>query len=140
MDVGNTNGWRLDDVVPAARIIEAINAELPIAPAEPNYRGEVAGRYRYLDGGGEIGVIASVTQPFCRDCARARLSSEGLLYTCLFATHGHDFRELLRSGATDEDLEAFATAIWSARTDRYSEVRGEATTREPKVEMSHIGG
>ena len=140
MDVGNTNGWRLDDVVPAARIIETINAELPIAPTKPNYRGEVAGRYRYLDGGGEIGVIASVTQPFCRDCARARLSSEGLLYTCLFATHGHDFRELLRGGATDHDLEAFATGIWSGRDDRYSEIRGEATTNEPKVEMSHIGG
>jgi GTP 3',8-cyclase len=140
MDVGNTNGWRLDDVVPGAGIIEAINAVLPIAPAEPNYRGEVAGRYRYLDGGGEMGVIASVTQPFCRDCARARLSSEGLLYTCLFAAHGHDFRELLRGGATDHDLEAFANAIWSGRDDRYSEIRGQATTDEPKVEMSHIGG
>jgi cyclic pyranopterin phosphate synthase len=140
MDVGSTNGWRLDDVVPAAKIIEAINAELPIAPTQPNYRGEVAGRFRYLDSGGEIGVIASVTQPFCRDCARARLSSEGLLYTCLFATRGHDFRELLRAGATDHDLKAFATGIWSGRDDRYSEIRGEATTDEPKVEMSHIGG
>jgi cyclic pyranopterin phosphate synthase len=140
MDVGNTNGWRLVDVVPAARIIEAINAEMPIAPTQPNYRGEVAGRYRYLDGGGEIGVIASVTQPFCHDCARARLSSEGLLYTCLFATHGHDFRELLRGGATDRDIDAFATGVWAGREDRYSELRGKATTEEPKVEMSHIGG
>jgi len=140
MDVGNTNGWRLDDVVPAARIVQAIHAQLPVTPAAPNYRGEVAGRYRYLDGGGEIGVIASVTQPFCRDCARARLSSEGLLYTCLFAAHGHDFRERLRGGATDRDLEAFAAAIWAGRDDRYSEIRGLATSEEPKVEMSHIGG
>ncbi len=140
MDVGNTNGWRLDDVVPAAQIITAINAEMPIERAYPNYRGEVAGRYKYLDGGGEIGIIASVTQPFCSDCARARLSSDGSLYTCLFATQGHDFRALLRGGESDESIAAFASKVWLARTDRYSEERGHNTIAGPKVEMSHIGG
>jgi cyclic pyranopterin phosphate synthase len=140
MDVGSTNGWRLDDVVPAAEVVRTIAREFPFEAAEPNYRGEVAGRYRYLDGGGEFGIIASVTQPFCHDCTRARLASEGLLYTCLFATRGHDFRALLRGGASDEELAAFADSLWSARTDRYSEERGAATTPLPKVEMSHIGG
>ena len=140
MDVGNTNGWRLDDVVSAKEIVDAIGAELPIAPVAPNYRGEVAERYRYLDGEGEIGVIASVTQPFCRDCARARLSSEGALYTCLFGTRGHDFRGLLRGGASDAEIATFAESVWATRGDRYSEERGRATASGQKVEMSHIGG
>ena len=140
MDVGTTNGWRLDDVVPAAEIVETIDAELPLEPADPNYRGEVARRYRYRDGGGEIGVIASVTQPFCGDCTRARLSAEGVLYTCLFATAGHDFRELLRRGRPDEEISGFLRDIWTARTDRYSEIRTSETIPRPKVEMSHIGG
>jgi GTP 3',8-cyclase len=140
MDVGTTNGWRLDDVVPAAEILRAIDAEWPLEPLEPNYPGEVANRYRYRDGAGEIGAIASVTQPFCRGCTRARLSADGKLYTCLFAAHGHDLRTLLRSGASDERIEASLASIWSARDDRYSEVRTAATPRRPKVEMSHIGG
>ena len=121
MDVGATNGWRLDDVVPAAEIVALIGAEFPLEPAEENYRGEVARRWRYRDGGGEIGVIASVTQPFCGDCTRARISAEGRLYTCLFATRGHDLRALLRGGADDEELHAMIGRVWSRRTDRYSE-------------------
>ena len=140
MDVGNTNGWRLDDVVPAAEIIRMIDAELPLEPVERNYRGEVANRYRYKDGGGEIGVIASVTQPFCGDCTRARLSSEGLLYTCLFAGLGHDLRALLRGGKSDEEIAEVLRKVWRRREDRYSEIRTRATAALPKVEMSHIGG
>jgi cyclic pyranopterin phosphate synthase len=140
MDVGATNGWRLDDVVPAAEIVERIGAELPLEPVEAAYRGEVARRYRYRDGSGEIGVIASVTQPFCGDCTRARISAEGRLYTCLFATRGHDLRALLRSGAPDAELEAQIGRLWVARADRYSEIRSERTTELPKVEMSYIGG
>jgi cyclic pyranopterin phosphate synthase len=140
MDVGHTNGWRLDDVVPAAEILAAIEAELPLEPVEPGYPGEVARRWRYRDGGGEIGVIASVTQPFCRDCTRARLSADGSLYTCLFATRGHDLRGLLRDGASDEELSAAIGAVWSRRTDRYSELRSGQTADLPKVEMSYIGG
>jgi GTP 3',8-cyclase len=140
MDVGHTNGWRLDDVVPAAEIVTAIDAELPLEPVEPAYRGEVARRWRYRDGGGEIGVIASVTQPFCGDCTRARLSAEGKLYTCLFAVRGTDLRALLRSGATDEELLAAIGAVWGRRTDRYSELRTAETAELPKVEMSYIGG
>ena len=140
MDVGTTNGWRLDDVVPAAEIVERISAELPLVPADANYRGEVAQRYRYLDGGGEIGVIASVTQPFCGDCTRARLSSEGRLYTCLFGADGFDFRALLRDGAADEEIGAAIARVWHGRADRYSEVRTVATAGLRKVEMSHIGG
>ena len=140
MDVGATNGWRLDDVVPAAEIVERIGAELPLEPVEAAYRGEVARRYRYRDGSGEIGVIASVTQPFCGDCTRARISAEGRLYTCLFATRGHDLRALIRSGAEDAALGAQIGRLWSARTDRYSEIRSERTTELPKVEMSYIGG
>jgi cyclic pyranopterin phosphate synthase len=130
----------MDDVVPAAEIVRMIDAEMPIEPAEPNYRGEVARRYRYRDGGGEIGLITSVTQPFCGDCTRARLSSEGMLYTCLFGSLGRDLRALLRSGQTDEDVSAFVGKVWRRRDDRYSEMRTEATTRQPRVEMSHIGG
>jgi cyclic pyranopterin phosphate synthase len=140
MDVGHTNGWRLDDVVPAAEIVRAIDEELPLEPVEPAYRGEVAKRWRFRDGGGEIGVIASVTQPFCGDCTRARLSAEGRLYTCLFAVRGHDVRATLRGGATDEELAAEIRAHWSRRTDRYSELRSARTVDLPKVEMSYIGG
>jgi cyclic pyranopterin phosphate synthase len=140
MDVGHTNGWRLDDVVPAAELVARIDAELPLEPVDPAYRGEVARRYRYRDDGGEVGVIASVTQPFCGDCTRARLSAEGRLFTCLFAVRGHDLRALLRGGASDEELYAEIGRIWSARADRYSEIRSERTIGLPKVEMSYIGG
>ncbi len=140
MDVGSTNGWRLDDVVPAAEILAAIDAAFPLDPVPPNYPGEVATRYRYRDGSGEIGVIASVTRPFCRACTRARLSSEGLLYTCLFGTTGHDMRALLRGGKTDEEIASYIRGIWRVRADRYSELRSADTVRLPKVEMSHIGG
>jgi GTP 3',8-cyclase len=140
MDVGHTNGWRLDDVVPADEIVRTIDAAFPLEPLEPGYRGEVARRWRYRDGGGEIGVIASVTRPFCGDCTRARLSAEGKLFTCLFAVRGHDLRALLRSGATDEQLEGAIGRVWSRRSDRYSEIRSERTVELPKVEMSYIGG
>jgi cyclic pyranopterin phosphate synthase len=140
MDVGHTNGWRLDDVVPAAEIVRAIDAEFPLEPVEPAYRGEVARRWRYADGAGEIGVIASVTQPFCGDCTRSRLSAEGRIYTCLFATRGHDLRALVRSGASDDELHAAIDRIWTRRVDRYSEIRSERTTDLPRVEMSYIGG
>jgi GTP 3',8-cyclase len=140
MDVGHTNGWRLDDVVPAAEIVKRINTEMPLEPVDPNYTGEVAERWRYKDGRGEIGVIASVTQAFCRTCNRARLSAEGQLYTCLFAVKGHDFRSLLRNGATDEQISQAIERLWNLRTDRYSELRSENTINLPKVEMSHIGG
>ena len=140
MDVGVSNGWRLDDVVPAMEILETINERYPLEPVEPNYKGEVAGRWRYRDGAGEIGVITSVSQPFCGDCTRARLSAEGVLYTCLFATGGIDFRGPIRDGASDAELAAMITDIWGRRTDRYSEMRSEATVNLPKVEMSYIGG
>jgi len=140
MDVGSTNGWRMTDVVPAAEIVAAVNAEWPIKPAEANYYGEVAERWRYRDGGGEIGVIASVTQAFCRDCTRARLSTDGKLYTCLFATEGHDLRALLRGGFDDAQIGNAIAAVWGVRADRYSEIRTANTVRIPKVEMSYIGG
>ena len=140
MDVGATNGWQLGDVIPAAEIVRRIGQELPLIPEAPNYPGEVARRFRYADGGGEIGVISSVTQPFCGDCSRARLSAEGRLYTCLFAAGGFDLRALLRGEASDSEIADKVRALWSARTDRYSEVRTEETARRPKVEMSHIGG
>jgi cyclic pyranopterin phosphate synthase len=140
MDVGATNGWRLDDVVPAAEIVASIDAEWPLEPVEPDYRGEVANRYRYQDGAGEIGLIASVTQPFCRDCTRARISADGTLYTCLFASGGHDLRAPLREGATDEELAAAIDGIWGRRADRYSELRSAETPAATRVEMSYIGG
>ncbi|MGE5463701.1 MAG: GTP 3',8-cyclase MoaA, partial [Syntrophothermus sp.] len=140
MDVGHTNGWRMDDVVPASEIIKRISAEMPLEPVNPNYPGEVAERWRYKDGSGEVGVIASVTQAFCRTCNRARLSAEGKLYTCLFGIKGHDFRSLLRNGATDEEISQTIEHVWSMRTDRYSELRSDNTVNLPKVEMSHIGG
>ena len=140
MDVGATNGWRLDDVVPASDIVAAVGTEFPLEPVEPSYRGEVARRYRYTDGAGEIGVIASVTQPFCGDCTRTRLSADGKLYTCLFAVRGHDLRAVLRSGADDAELDTAVRSVWQRRSDRYSEIRTEATSTLRKVEMSYIGG
>ena len=140
MDVGSTNGWRMEDVVPAREIIDAIAGEWAVSPVEPSYYGEVADRYRYLDGGGEFGVIASVTQPFCGTCTRARLSADGKLYTCLFGTRGHDFRALLRSGADDETISHLVSQVWANRADRYSELRSENTIYLRKVEMSRIGG
>jgi len=140
MDVGHTNGWRMNDVVPAAEIVKMIHAEMPLESLNPNYRGEVAERWRYRDGDGEIGVVASVTQAFCRDCNRARLSADGSLYTCLFAVKGHDLRSLLRSGTSDDEISQVIARIWTKRTDRYSEIRSENTVSLPKVEMSHIGG
>ena len=140
MDVGNSNGWRMDDVVPAARLLEEIDAHWPLEPIEPAYPGEVATRYRYRDGGGEIGIIASVTQPFCGGCTRARLSADGKLYTCLFASAGHDLREMVRSTADDDMLAGRVAGIWRARADRYSERRSARTKRMRRVEMSHIGG
>ena len=140
MDVGHSNGWRLDDVVPASELVEAIDGEMPLEPVPPAYPGEVATRWRYRDGSGEVGVIASVTQPFCDSCTRARLSAEGRLFTCLFAVRGHDLRALLRSGATDDELSSAIGQIWRSRDDRYSEIRSENTVDLPKVEMSYIGG
>jgi GTP 3',8-cyclase len=140
MDVGTTNGWRLDDVVPAAEVINAIDAEMPIEPLPPRYRGEVATRWRYRDGSGEVGLIASVSAPFCGDCTRARISAEGKLYTCLFSAEGHDLRAVLRSGASDEDLRDVIAAIWRVRDDRYSELRTAATGELPRIEMFAMGG
>ena len=143
MDVGNLNGWKLDEVVPADDIVQKINAEMPLEPIEPNYTGEVALRYKYLDGGGEIGIIASVTKPFCGDCTRARLSTDGKLYTCLFASYGTDLRGPLRAGASDDDLRDLLMSVWGRREDRYSELRAFATApenRPKKVEMYQIGG
>ena len=144
MDVGSTNGWRMDDVIPSAEVVRRISEAFPLEPVDPNYAGEVAERWRYQDGAGEIGVISSVTQAFCRDCTRMRLSTEGSLYTCLFAQQGHDLKALLRAGADDDAIRDSIAAVWRARDDRYSEVR-TATTEEmraksPKVEMSYIGG
>jgi cyclic pyranopterin phosphate synthase len=142
MDVGHSNGWRLDEVVPAEEIVSALGAVWPVEAAEASYRGEVAGRWRYVDGGGEFGVISSVTQPFCRDCTRARISAEGKLYTCLFAVDGHDLRAVLRSEATDADLVDVIESIWLRRGDRYSELRSAATSTStlPKIEMFAMGG
>jgi len=140
MDVGTTNGWRLDDVVPAAEIIARIDAEFPLEPVEPAYRGEVASRYRYRDGAGEVGVIASVTAPFCGDCTRLRISAEGSSYTCLFAASGNDLRGPLRAGATDDELKQLLTGVWLGRKDRYSELRSDDTDGWEHVEMSYIGG
>jgi cyclic pyranopterin phosphate synthase len=140
MDVGHSNGWRLDEVVPAAELVAMIDAAMPLELVAPNYRGEVANRWRYRDGGGEVGVIASVTQPFCGDCTRARLSAEGMLYTCLFAVGGHDMRALLRDGHSDDEIRTSIRAIWSRRDDRYSELRSAGTADLPKVEMFAMGG
>ena len=140
MDVGSTNGWRMDDVVPSAEVIRRIGERWPLEPVDANYAGEVAERWRYLDGAGEIGVISSVTQAFCATCNRMRLSTEGSLYTCLFADSGHDLKSLLRAGATDDELRNEIAAVWQGRSDRYSEIRTEETARQRKVEMSYIGG
>jgi GTP 3',8-cyclase len=140
MDVGHSNGWRLDDVVPAEEIVEMISAEMPLEQLPPNYPGEVANRWRYKDGSNEVGVIASVTQPFCGGCTRARISAEGKLYTCLFAVKGQDLRQLLREGASDEEISKAVGLTWRNRKDRYSEIRSSLTEGLPKVEMSYIGG
>ena len=140
MDVGHSNGWRLDEVVPATELIDLVSGVWPAEPADAGYRGEVAGRWRYLDGSGEFGVISSVTRPFCRDCTRARLSADGKLYTCLFAVTGRDVRAVLRDGSTDEALVAFLADTWLAREDRYSELRSGSTSDLPKVEMFAMGG
>ena len=140
MDVGHTNGWRLDDVVPGEEVVHRVNAAMPLEPVESNYRGEVARRWRYLDGAGEVGVITSVTRPFCGDCTRARLSADGKLYTCLFATEGADMRAAVRDGRDDAALESLIRDVWLAREDRYSELRSSKTEGLEKVEMSYIGG
>ncbi len=140
MDVGSTNGWRMDDVIPSAEVVRRIAARWPLEPADANYEGEVAERWRYVDGGGEIGVISSVTQAFCATGTRMRLSTEGSLFTCLFAETGHDLKALLRGGASDEQIRDEVAAVWQRRADRYSEIRTAETAKERKVEMSYIGG
>ncbi|WP_296949117.1 GTP 3',8-cyclase MoaA [uncultured Massilia sp.] len=146
MDVGASNGWNMDEVVPSRELVRRISAEMPLEPVDPNYTGETAARWRYVDGGGEVGMISSVTQAFCQDCSRIRLSTEGKLYTCLFATRGHDLRELLRSGRSDAEMSSAIARMWRQRADRYSETRtldtaglgGDPSRR--KIEMSYIGG
>jgi len=141
MDVGASNGWKMDEVIPSAEVLRRIGAEMPLLPLNANYSGETATRWRYADGGGEIGLISSVSQAFCRDCTRARLSTEGKLYTCLFATSGHDLRALLRDGRSDAEISTVLAHLWRSRGDRYSELRTSQTTGlEKKVEMSYIGG
>ncbi len=140
MDVGTTNGWKMDHVVPSAEIVRRINELLPCEPAHPNYVGEVAKRWRYQDGSGEFGVISSVTEAFCGSCTRARLSSDGMMYTCLFASKGYDFKSLLRCGKSDDEIRRAIAAIWHERDDRYSEIRTSETANDRRVEMSFIGG
>ena len=140
MDVGSTNGWRMDDVIPSAEVVRRISEAFPLEPVEANYAGEVAERWRYRDGAGEIGVISSVTQAFCRDCNRMRLSTDGSLYTCLFAHQGHDLKALVRGGASDDEIRDQIAAVWRGRADRYSEIRTQATPKHKRVEMSYIGG
>jgi cyclic pyranopterin phosphate synthase len=140
MDVGVSNGWRMDDVVPSNEVVRRISEHFPLEPIGANYHGEVAERWRYVDGAGEIGVISSVTQPFCASCTRARLSTEGRLYTCLFASEGHDLRALVRGGFADEQIAAALAHLWSGRSDRYSEIRSSHTADLRKIEMSYIGG
>jgi len=140
MDVGATNGWRMDDVVPSAEVVRRVNETFACEPVNPNHFGEVAKRWRYKDGGGEFGIISSVTQAFCSSCNRARLSTDGSIYTCLFADQGYDIKSILRSGADDEALARAVSAVWQVREDRYSEIRTAETARSRKVEMSYIGG
>lgn len=140
MDVGDTNGWNLDEVITGAEIVDRLAQEFPLEPVRSEYRGEVAKGWRYLDGQGEIGIITSVTQPFCGDCTRLRLSPEGQLFLCLFASQGHDMRELLRSGNSDDTIRTRLASIWAGRTDRYSEQRGQLGGARKKIEMSYIGG
>lgn len=140
MDVGASNGWKMDEVLPSGDVIQRINAVFPLAPIDPNYGGEVAERWRYQDGAGEVGVISSVTRPFCAECTRARVSTEGRLYTCLFATEGHDLRTLLRGNYSDDQISAAIANLWNQRSDRYSEIRSDATAGLRRIEMSYIGG
>jgi cyclic pyranopterin phosphate synthase len=145
MDVGASNGWKMDEVIPSAEVVRRISEVMPLQPVDPNYSGETAARWRYVDGGGEVGMISSVTQAFCHDCTRARLSTEGKLYTCLFATSGHDLRALLRAGHSDQEISSAVAQVWRARGDRYSELRTNSTEElaqgpRKKVEMSYIGG
>ena len=140
MDVGSTNGWKMDEVIPSAEVVRRIGARWPLEAIDANYAGEVAQRWRYLDGAGEIGVISSVTQAFCSSCTRMRLSTDGSLFTCLFAQSGHDLKSLLRSGASDDALRDEIAAVWQRRADRYSEIRTAETAKNKKVEMSYIGG
>ena len=140
MDVGSTNGWRMDDVMASTDVVAAINAEHPLVAVDAHYAGEVAVRWRYADGSGEIGVISSVSQAFCNTCTRARLSTDGKIYTCLFADHGVDFRSLLRDGSSVDAIAALLAGLWQVRTDRYSEIRTAETAKLRKVEMSYIGG
>ena len=140
MDVGRTNGWRLDDVIPAYEIVDLISSEMPLEQVNSNYPGEVAKRYRYSDGNGEIGIIASVTQAFCQDCTRARLSADGSLYTCLFASSGVKLRDTIRKGRSDAELLKVIQSIWTKRSDHYSEIRGDKTEKLHRIEMSYIGG
>jgi len=140
MDVGSSNGWRMDDVIPSAEVVRRISGRWPLVPVDAQYAGEVAERWRYVDGGGEIGVISSVTQAFCSTCNRMRLSTEGSLFTCLFAQSGHDLKALVRGGASDDEIRNEIAAVWQGRSDRYSEIRTKETARQPKVEMSYIGG
>jgi GTP 3',8-cyclase len=140
MDVGSTNGWRMDDVISSAEIIRRIGESMPLESVDASYVGEVAERWRFKDGGGEIGVISSVTQAFCNTCTRARLSTDGKIFTCLFAEHGVDFRAMMRSGASDDDVAALLAGLWETRADRYSEIRTADTAKARKVEMSYIGG
>jgi GTP 3',8-cyclase len=140
MDVGHSNGWTPDEVVPAVEILDRVGAVYPLEPVEPASRGEVARRWRFVDGAGELGVITSVTEPFCTDCTRARVTATGELFTCLFATRGRDLRALLRSGATDDDVRAVVEGVWSARTDRYSQLRSTTSHGAARAEMSYLGG
>ncbi|MBI5658568.1 MAG: GTP 3',8-cyclase MoaA [Nitrosomonadales bacterium] len=143
MDAGSSNDWKMEDVIPSSEVVRRVAAHMPLEAIEPNHPGETAERWRYLDGGGEIGVVSSVTQSFCRDCIRARLSTEGVLYTCLFATSGHDLRALMRSGKTDGEISAAVAHVWRERADRYSELRSTKTApaaTDRKIEMSYIGG
>jgi len=144
MDVGATNGWRMDQVLPSAQVLERLQAQWPLEPLDPLVPGETAERWRYRDGGGEVGLISSVTQAFCRDCNRARLSTEGKLFTCLFATRGHDLRALLRDGRSDAEISTVLGDIWSSRNDRYSELRSAQAPAtgpgERRIEMHYIGG
>ncbi len=140
MDVGNSNGWRLEQVLSSKQIVDMISEHMPLVPVAANYKGEVASRYRYADGSGEIGFISSVSEAFCSSCTRARISAEGKLYTCLFASRGFDLRTLLRNGSTSLDIRRAIYDVWAARTDRYSEERATNTQTAAKVEMSHMGG
>jgi cyclic pyranopterin phosphate synthase len=140
MDVGTTNGWQGEHVVPAAEVLARVSAVHPLEPVAPTFPGEVAERYRFLDGRGELGLISSVTRPFCRSCTRARVTSTGELFTCLFAPRGRDLRSLLRGGISDADLETTLRGLWAARDDRYSELRGAGLAMQPRAEMSYLGG